>query len=95
MSIILLEYRAAEHLMHIRLGEAMHPLIRANGDGARAADFASRTVATPFLVVCPIFGAAAMSTPEAAEQIYRLALELARAAVLPTAYDRASIVSLN
>jgi hypothetical protein len=73
----------------------MHPSSIANGDGAWTASIFSGMVSTPQLVVWPMVGAAARPTPEAAEQIYRLALEWAWAAVLSSPYERARQVSSN
>jgi hypothetical protein len=73
----------------------MHPVVRANGEGARTASLFSGMASTPLLAVWPVFGAAAIPTPESAEQIYRMALELARAALLPSPYERAVWASYN
>jgi hypothetical protein len=47
------------------------------------------------VLVWPVVGAAAVPTPEIVQEIYRLALELARAALLPSADERAGHASSN
>jgi hypothetical protein len=75
-------------------GDVMHQLIIANGEGAQTAFTRSGTVSTPYFVVWPAMGPAATPSPEVAEQIYRLALEWARAA-LSSPYARAQCTAPN
>jgi hypothetical protein len=65
------------------------------GQGTPAPEVASGFVAIPALMLCPIRVPAVAMTQEAAQEIYRLAYEKARAALRPTKYERAQRVCRN
>ncbi len=65
------------------------------GEGASTLSFGSTPVVGPSLVMCPMQAFAAGMTVEMAQDLYRLAYEMARAALDPSRYERALIGCWN
>jgi hypothetical protein len=65
------------------------------GEGASTPHFAAARVSINSVIFCPVPGAAMGLTPALADEIYRMALELAIRATSPSLYEQAQHVCEN
>jgi hypothetical protein len=76
-------------------GDIMHSAGVVNGEGASAPGFRPRIARIPVAVVGTMLGSAASWTPDAIQEVYRLAEEWARAALATSSYERVQHASWN